>query len=319
MEDIRLVIAAVEDADLIHKIKYESFLPLYEKYHDDETSPVKESKENIIGKLNQEFTDYYLIKYKDVNVGAVRVRKKRKGLFYISPLFILPEYQNKGIGYKTIQKLFGIYPEAVTWRLDTILQEKRSCHLYEKCGFKRTGKEKQVNEFMTLVDYEKTNVEIRLFSDSDAEEVAALVARNFKEINIKDYGESAINKLLKTHDASWVRQVAGHAHMYLFCRDGKIVGCGSISGYWDSMDESILLTIFVLPEYHGMGIGRTIIKTLEEDELFLKSRRIEIPASVTAVEFYRKLGYDYKNGEKKTDGEGHYRLEKFRKTEGDKH
>ena len=53
--------------------------------------------------------------------------------------------------------------------------------------------------------------------------------------------------------------------------------------------------------------------TLESDILFLKAERIEIPASITAVEFYRKKGYDYKNGIKELDHEQHYRLEKFRK------
>ena len=74
---------------------------------------------------------------------------------------------------------------------------------------------------------------------------------------------------------------------------------------------SILLTIFVLPELHGNGIGRYIIQTLEQDELFLRADRIEIPASITAVEFYKKQGYDYKNGISELDDEGHYRLEKF--------
>ena len=71
-----------------------------------------------------------------------------------------------------------------------------------------------------------------------------------------------------------------------------------------------MLTIFVLPEFHGQGIGSYI---LESDELFLRAERIEIPASITAVEFYRKKGYEYKNGIKELDDEQHYRLEKFRK------
>jgi len=74
-----------------------------------------------------------------------------------------------------------------------------------------------------------------------------------------------------------------------------------------------LLTIFVLPEFHGQGIGSNIIDTLESDEFFLRAERIEIPASITAVEFYRKKGYEYKNGIKALDDEQHYRLEKFRK------
>ena len=43
-------------------------------------------------------------------------------------------------------------------------------------------------------------------------------------------------------------------------------------------------------------MGSKIIKTLEKDEYFFRAKRIEIPASITAVEFYRKKGYDYKNG-----------------------
>ncbi len=74
-----------------------------------------------------------------------------------------------------------------------------------------------------------------------------------------------------------------------------------------------MLTIFVLPKFHGQGIGSYIIDTLEADELFLRAERIEIPASITAVEFYRKKGYEYKNGIKELDDEQHYRLEKFKK------
>ncbi len=91
-----------------------------------------------------------------------------------------------------------------------------------------------------------------------------------------------------------------------------IIGTGSISSYWGSLTESILLTIFVAPEYHGKGIGRLIIQTLEEDELFKRAKRIEIPASITAVSFYEKMGYSFKDNQKLLDGDGHYRMEKFR-------
>ena len=63
---------------------------------------------------------------------------------------------------------------------------------------------------------------------------------------------------------------------------------------------------------HGKGVGRKIINTLETDEFYVRASRIEIPASITATEFYRKVGYDYKNGVKELDNEHHYRLEKFK-------
>ena len=68
-------------------------------------------------------------------------------------IFVLPEYQNRGIGYIAIQKAFELLPDVKTWKLETILQEPANCHLYEKCGFVRVGEEKIVNDKMTLIDY----------------------------------------------------------------------------------------------------------------------------------------------------------------------
>lgn len=151
------------------------------------------------------------------------------------------------------------------------------------------------------------------YREEDAEEIVNLILRNFREINVKDYGEEAVEALCATHDANWFQGVAEHANVFVFWKENKIVGVGSIASFWGSPTESILLTIFVLPEFHGQGIGGYIIDILENDELFLGAERIEIPASITAVEFYRKKGYDYKNGIKELDDEQHYRLEKFRK------
>lgn len=156
-------------------------------------------------------------------------------------------------------------------------------------------------------------VEVRPYRDEDAEEIVRLIRRNFREVNVKDYGEEEIEKLVTSHDVNWFKGVADYANVYVFLNESRIVGVGSISSFWGSPVESILLTIFVLPELHGQGIGNFIISTLESDELFLRAERIEIPASITAVEFYRKNGYEYKDGRKELDEEQLYRLEKFRK------
>lgn len=158
-----------------------------------------------------------------------------------------------------------------------------------------------------------TTVIAKPYQDEDAKEIVNLIIRNFKEINVKDYGEKAIEALVATHDVQWFKNVAEYANVYVFWKEDQIVGVGSISSFWGSLTESILLTIFVLPEFHRQGIGSYIIDTLESDSLFLRAERIEIPASITAVEFYRKQGYDYKNGIRELDEEQHYRLEKFRK------
>ena len=159
----------------------------------------------------------------------------------------------------------------------------------------------------------KNKVRVRKFQKADAEEVQELIVRNFLEVNSKYYGIKAMQELAVNYGIDKILQIASYAHMYVFELDDRIVGVGSISSFWGSETESILLTIFVLPELHGNGIGRIIMQTLGQDELYLRADRIEIPSSITATEFYRKFGYDYKDGIKELDSEQHYRLEKYKK------
>lgn len=120
-----------------------------------------------------------------------------------------------------------------------------------------------------------------------------MIIQTLKTTNSKDYSEEAINALEKQLQPPHVLERAGWTHFYVVEENDTIIGCGAIGPYWGSETESSLFTIFVLPEYQGRGIGRKIIETLEQDEYFLRAKRVEIPASITAVNFYRKLGYDY--------------------------
>lgn len=153
---------------------------------------------------------------------------------------------------------------------------------------------------------------VRRFVPADAKEVSALVVKTLREVNSKDYSKEYIEKDVQRLQPKDILERASWTHFYVVTDNKRIVGCGAIGPYWDSTKESSLFTIFVLPEYQGRGIGRLIIETLEKDEYFLRAHRIEIPASITAVPFYKKMGYTYKDGNTIPDEEGLVRLEKFR-------
>ena len=153
---------------------------------------------------------------------------------------------------------------------------------------------------------------IRRFQNEDANELADVIAKTLRTTNIQDYSLEYIENDISFLTAEKLIERSSWTNIYVVCDDNKIIGCGAIGSYWGKEDESSLFTIFVLPEYQGMGIGRKIIETLEQDEYFLRAKRIEIPASITAVEFYRKMGYEFKNGIAEVDDEQLYRLEKFR-------
>lgn len=153
---------------------------------------------------------------------------------------------------------------------------------------------------------------IRRFAKSDATAVSDLIRKTVKISNSRDYPPEVIESLDKTETPEHVLERASWTHFYVAEEDGGIIACGAIGPFWGREDESSLFTIFVDPGFQGRGIGRAIVRTLEKDEFFLRAKRVEIPASITGVPFYRKLGYDYKNGIKEPDEEHIIRLEKFR-------
>ena len=152
---MRLVRANVSDCEKIWSLQIEAFADLLAKYQDYETSPGNEPKENIQAKLLDEFTFFYFIYLEDEIAGAVRVVDRKNGnRKRIAPIFIMKKFRNRGLAQKTFEEIERIHGSN-HWMLDTILQEAGNCYLYEKLGYKRTGKIEHINERMDIVYYEK--------------------------------------------------------------------------------------------------------------------------------------------------------------------
>lgn len=152
---------------------------------------------------------------------------------------------------------------------------------------------------------------IRRFREQDAIEVSQLIGRALRETNIRDYSESYIEDEVRRENPQHLIQHAQETHFYVVLEGKTIVGCGAIGLCQGKEDESYFSTIFVLPEYQGRGIGKKIISVLESDEWYLQSRRVQIDASITACEFYRRLGYTYEKGIKVLNEDQLYMMEKL--------
>ncbi len=152
---------------------------------------------------------------------------------------------------------------------------------------------------------------IRRFAEQDAKAVSELIIVTIRISNARDYPAELMEELIKTETPEHVLQRASWTHFYVVEEDGRIIGCGAIGPYWGKEDESSLFTVFVHPDCQGKGIGRAIIEKLEQDEFALRASRIEIPASITGLPFYLKMGYSFKNGNDTMDGDQLYRLEKY--------
>ncbi len=153
---IELVKATESNAEEIWSMQKDAFAGLLNKYQDFDTNPGNEPLEKVMMRLNQPFTYFYFIVLNGKKIGAIRVvdKKADNELKHISPIFIMPEYRNKGYAQEAIMQAEEIHG-GYGWELDTILQETANCRLYEKMGYNRTDRVKFVNSKLTLVFYKK--------------------------------------------------------------------------------------------------------------------------------------------------------------------
>ncbi|MFB3167402.1 GNAT family N-acetyltransferase [Neobacillus sp. 179-C4.2 HS] len=153
--EVRLEKATNNDAQTIFDIQVKAFIPLLDKYKDNETNPANETIERVITRINRPDGGFYKILADNKLVGAICVFWKEDVQFWISPMFILPYYQGKGIAQKAIILIEEMFPQATSWELATILEEERNCYLYEKMGYNQTGVSKELNANATLIFYKK--------------------------------------------------------------------------------------------------------------------------------------------------------------------
>jgi len=153
--DIRLRTAEAEDAARLNEMQVRSFMPVSEKYDDREGSPAYETIDRTLERITSRHSVCHIILADGIYAGMICVRALGGGVYKISPAFVLPDFQNKGIAQKAFRLLDEIYPDAVLWTLATIREEARNCHLYEKLGYVKTGSERKINEKMTIIGYER--------------------------------------------------------------------------------------------------------------------------------------------------------------------
>ena len=158
--------------------------------------------------------------------------------------------------------------------------------------------------------YCERNFVVRKFRDGDETAVSDVIRTTLKVSNAHDYSAEFIKETIECYSPEAIAKRAADSHFYVAVDGKKVIGCGGITGYWGSTTESYLVSVFVLPEYQRKGIGKRIVEALEKDEYFIRAWRTEVGSSITAVSFYLKLGYEYKNGITSPDEFGVIRLEK---------
>jgi GNAT superfamily N-acetyltransferase len=127
-------------------------------------------------------------------------------------------------------------------------------------------------------------VTIRPFRDADAEALADLVTVCLRTVNSRDYPPEIIERMCAHFVPNRFLELAAQRQIFVAERDGAAVGTVS-------RDGNKVFTMFVHPRHHGHGIGRQLMRHIEALAAADGFGHMETGASITAHEFYQRLGY----------------------------
>lgn len=138
-----------------------------------------------------------------------------------------------------------------------------------------------------------------------------IITRNLLEINSNDYPLEEMRKLALDFTAEKIDQFSKIRKIFVAIKGDTPIGvsCAAKDIYGDDYDY-VILTVFILPELQGKGIGAKLIKKCEEYIRSVNGRKISIPSSITSHKFYNKLGYDYLNSDMSPNKKGHIMMVK---------
>ncbi|GIE34876.1 GNAT family acetyltransferase [Actinoplanes italicus] len=125
---------------------------------------------------------------------------------------------------------------------------------------------------------------IRAFAGSDAEGVAELVAVCLRTVNSRDYPTETIERMCAYFVPDRFLRLAAQRQIFVAESDGEVIGTVSREG-------NKVFTMFVHPGHHGQGIGRRLMRHIEALAASDGFDHMETGASITAHDFYHRLGY----------------------------
>lgn len=113
--------------------------PLY----GDAIPPLSETPETLAG----EIADGKALLVGEMDgrvVASLRMKKRDDGAVYFGRLSVDPDMQGRGIGQKMALAVEELNPDAPAFYLDCGVDSTENMHIYTKLGYRKTGKEFQV-------------------------------------------------------------------------------------------------------------------------------------------------------------------------------
>lgn len=129
-------------------------------------------------------------------------------------------------------------------------------------------------------------MQIRLFEERDAEQVAQLFHDTIRAINIRDYSQSQVEAWAPNdiHFRDWVA-ICSQRITYVADDQGTIAGFGELE------PNGHIGCFYCHKDYQGRGVGKQIYQEIEAKAIELQLNQLFTEASITAKPFFQRMGF----------------------------
>ena len=108
--------------------------------------------------------------------------------------------------------------------------------------------------------------------------------RAIQETNAKDYPAQFIAEVVANFSPERVAERLSNRAVFVATEQGIVVGTASLEG-------TTVRSVFVQPESQKHGVGRALLVHIEDVARREGIARLDVPASISAEGFYRRMGY----------------------------
>ena len=126
--------------------------------------------------------------------------------------------------------------------------------------------------------------QIRTYQASDAGQLAEMVKRCLLQVNSRDYSSQIIDRLCLYYSPERFIELSSRRQIYIASSGISVLGTVS-------REDNHVYTMFVEPDWTGHGIGRKLMRHIEGLAAQEGHGNMETDASITAHNFYQRLGY----------------------------
>ncbi len=145
--DVEIRKAHYNEIQEICSILSKSFEPYNQYYTEKAYEATVISPHEIEKRVNDEQTDVLVVIYKNKVVGTVSIIMQEKEKLHLRSMAVKPSYQRKGIGSYILEEINRLAREKQVKiiSLECFEPLTKAINLYEKFGFRKTGRKRDYN------------------------------------------------------------------------------------------------------------------------------------------------------------------------------